>query len=818
MATNTQPTQPMMGSQLYSQVNAQLNQGPGSGPLGGAGYSGGAAPGSTMGGSQLPNLSGYAMPNMNPLGAASQMGQANPFGSDGGSPFGGGMGGGVGDSLKKLVDTNKDLIAAIKDLTKNIKGVGGGGPGGMPGMGGGLFGGQGSGLGGGLADRLLSNIARGRGGMIDRENIDAMSGALGTDAGQNLMNQNAGLFQATAGGPPTPTIYRGGMHVPNPAYAQYHQNQAQLGVGNAAMGALNDLYNPQGRLPMPGRFSGVGVRQGLSNFVRASFGMPQQMSADYQAATYNAASAQLESQLGAGTPANAIAQAALQQNFGNGQGLPANSTSGSKYLGRAANASARVIGSGGTNMSQIVSQIPYVGGILAAPLNVLENRLQGALPGELPGIIHSGYGQGGAQGSGFINTHADFLRQMRNNLGVGAIEALGMGNQVLNLASGGAVPGGLATGITRAIASGVNIGDVGVNASFSRAGMNLSGSGYTGDKAIRTALGMGLRGQGVSDFLGAVGGLGGQFSAMGIDLSASDRRASKDIADIHRSGFASLRGKGAVEGYSRMRQKGGIAAAQSLGGMFGGVGQELLMASALDETGGNFSEAGAILENMSPFENRRRIAEMLGVSENDETVQMIMMGQGLSYAERNIKKGSGKEIRGRYKGGEQADAIFTKAQSKADASRLEDSYGDNKENLLELIRINKKIEDKLTEGITVQDLEGLVTTVAYISNKVNYAASKIASIANTIGQIWNWISSKFSDERLKWDVVDTGDKINGLTIYQWKYKTDIEQRTYQGVMAQEVMKLFPDAVNKQFGRYYSVDYSKIGIEFKEVAA
>lgn len=67
-----------------------------------------------------------------------------------------------------------------------------------------------------------------------------------------------------------------------------------------------------------------------------------------------------------------------------------------------------------------------------------------------------------------------------------------------------------------------------------------------------------------------------------------------------------------------------------------------------------------------------------------------------------------------------------------------------------------------------------------------------------------------SDRKLKQDIKKVGEDFNtGLNIYEFAYKAD-PSRKFVGVMADEVEKFNPDAVAK------TVDYGKIGIEFREV--
>lgn len=75
----------------------------------------------------------------------------------------------------------------------------------------------------------------------------------------------------------------------------------------------------------------------------------------------------------------------------------------------------------------------------------------------------------------------------------------------------------------------------------------------------------------------------------------------------------------------------------------------------------------------------------------------------------------------------------------------------------------------------------------------------------------------FSDPRLKRDIVPAGlDARTGLPLYVFSYRDDPERRRYQGVMADEVKKVFPDMVAMNDSGFMSVDYAALGIDFKEV--
>lgn len=69
-----------------------------------------------------------------------------------------------------------------------------------------------------------------------------------------------------------------------------------------------------------------------------------------------------------------------------------------------------------------------------------------------------------------------------------------------------------------------------------------------------------------------------------------------------------------------------------------------------------------------------------------------------------------------------------------------------------------------------------------------------------------------SDERLKTDIQQVGMK-NGLPIYQFRY-IGVEQHLFEGVMAQDVQKVYPDAVMEADNGYLAVNYDAIGIDVR----
>lgn len=71
-----------------------------------------------------------------------------------------------------------------------------------------------------------------------------------------------------------------------------------------------------------------------------------------------------------------------------------------------------------------------------------------------------------------------------------------------------------------------------------------------------------------------------------------------------------------------------------------------------------------------------------------------------------------------------------------------------------------------------------------------------------------------SDLRIKSDIIRIGETSTGLPLYQFRYlDTD---PVFEGVMAQDVLAKFPEAVVTLPGGYMAVDYDMLGLEMKRV--
>jgi len=90
-----------------------------------------------------------------------------------------------------------------------------------------------------------------------------------------------------------------------------------------------------------------------------------------------------------------------------------------------------------------------------------------------------------------------------------------------------------------------------------------------------------------------------------------------------------------------------------------------------------------------------------------------------------------------------------------------------------------------------------------------------ASLGKAFPGMGAGLAGIFSDSRLKENIEPAGtDKITGLNLYDFNYKWG--GKRFRGVMAQEVMDLYPEAVYTSGAGWLGVYYDMLGIEMKEV--
>jgi len=88
--------------------------------------------------------------------------------------------------------------------------------------------------------------------------------------------------------------------------------------------------------------------------------------------------------------------------------------------------------------------------------------------------------------------------------------------------------------------------------------------------------------------------------------------------------------------------------------------------------------------------------------------------------------------------------------------------------------------------------------------------SRLAKLLSKIGET----PLPPSDIRLKTDIQQVGTTTHNLPLYTFRYIGRDGQ--YEGVMAQDVLKVMPRAVIVDEDGYYRVDYNMLGIEMRRL--
>lgn len=101
------------------------------------------------------------------------------------------------------------------------------------------------------------------------------------------------------------------------------------------------------------------------------------------------------------------------------------------------------------------------------------------------------------------------------------------------------------------------------------------------------------------------------------------------------------------------------------------------------------------------------------------------------------------------------------------------------------------------------------------NNMANAAANQNQAMGQMLGQGLSLLPFMPSDYRLK-ENVEKVDIVDGVNVYEFDYiDKKLSDKRYRGVMAQEVMNDYPDAVH-EFGGFYVVDYSKLPVSMEVV--
>lgn len=83
------------------------------------------------------------------------------------------------------------------------------------------------------------------------------------------------------------------------------------------------------------------------------------------------------------------------------------------------------------------------------------------------------------------------------------------------------------------------------------------------------------------------------------------------------------------------------------------------------------------------------------------------------------------------------------------------------------------------------------------------------SILSAAGPCADEGSDSISDARLKADIEQVGTTVYGLPLFHFRYTDGVER--FEGVMAQDVLNVMPNAVSVGADGFYRVNYGKLGI-------
>lgn len=114
------------------------------------------------------------------------------------------------------------------------------------------------------------------------------------------------------------------------------------------------------------------------------------------------------------------------------------------------------------------------------------------------------------------------------------------------------------------------------------------------------------------------------------------------------------------------------------------------------------------------------------------------------------------------------------------------------------------------QGLQIQGLGNVLNSQTSAYNASMNQSDPVMGIIGTGLGAW-----AKSDVRVKENIIEIGRYEIGVPMYEFSYKGD--PRRFIGVMAQDVEKVFPEAVAEDADGIKMVDYGSLGIEMKEVA-
>ena len=370
----------------------------------------------------------------------------------------------------------------------------------------------------------------------------------------------------------------------------------------------------------------------------------------------------------------------------------------------------------------MISQIPYIGGLLAAPASALQNRINDAAGLEPLARLVAQQGTVPQQGN-LYKTHQTLFDQFKK-LGLDPSAAL---NEALQMQeafgmAGGVDPSAPLGGVGPTLSDLVGLGYTGNTiGSIMRLGrldrpLNFSTAGGGTGTVFSYAAGLGLGDQGTMEFVSALEGLQQMVPGMGyrVDNERARQAVISQVAKNTNHGFAAAAG---VQQAQRQIQ-GTAEMGGGLKGIFGGLAETLTMASFLGEYGdpikairafeGGYAYNPAALKGRLKGEFGADITEMGYLSRMTSADYDNIGSEGFKIGVSGLSMHN-------------KDIIFSKKQIESKLTRGDDLYTNKQTEALKLIEINDKIEKHLVDGINIKGLDDLAAILIGISDMLRGA-------------------------------------------------------------------------------------------------
>ena len=241
--------------------------------------------------------------------------------------------------------------------------------------------------------------------------------------------------------------------------------------------------------------------------------------------------------------------------------------------------------------------------------------------------------------------------------------------------------------------------------------------------------------------------------------------------------------------------------AQGIKGILGGFGQDVLMASVLAENDGDIAGSMRTMHEMGPLSAKRRF-KAAG-----------FQGKGLRDALLSLK-------------GMTPDTVDTILDSPDRLENLSQKRRATLSSMAEKSVGGAKAEKEIQRMEAFNQNTFRMMTAA----EANKEANEISKV--TLGNIEDFLKETFSkgskkakqknppgsasDIRLKKAITFLRKSLSGINIYSWIYKNDKTETIWEGVMAQEIMHDYPEAVILDTDGYYKVYYDKIDVDMKRI--